>query len=664
MKSLLVGEQTARNGRPAGLKQQTVSRRWHSEDSPRHSLVRTFWRANRGYLRGAWLAIATALVKPVFAKTISAAVATFSASILLFAMSSSAYALGVGSAEPESYIGQPLNVRIPLFNVQSPNSLGVTLEADRADYFDVAKLSVVIDRANSQLAVRIRSNETVNEPYVKFKLNLVDGANQFSKEFTVLLNLSSDGLVQTLPVSSPQATSTFQAEDIQAEGIVRTSGTMGPYEWAERGSIPEKFGAVIDGQSLWRVARRINKALGVSQSQMMWSLYEANPDAFSTDSIDSLKAGSFLTIPSYAAATRFTEMQSKRKLDELSSTVVTQSPVEEVVDAEQSVQAEFDLPEEESQSFQLTGIDESPTTTDSSSNEIDPGSQQIISSLADTVNNLSEELVRKDKRIEFLEGQVSELKTFVETSGTSTSTVQPQEITTPAATTEPAINEVESQSPTAANSWMSRPWWHWVLAGLLALFVLGLLLRSRLAKMGRSLNLFGSNDSVAFTPLDGVAAEGAAAPIITPMRPRPEKTKLDYSELTAVDKPPVDDDAVEGISYLELEDDVEFDDDDELELVSVDEIDGGDPQDLTFDERFDKLLEDKDYDFARELLDFARYNEISEDRYHCERLRLFKTMKDEDGFYEYYYEIESKIPDFPTNLQTEISQFVVQLAQQ
>ena len=38
-------------------------------------------------------------------------------------------------------------------------------------------------------------------------------------------------------------------------------------------------------------------------------------------------------------------------------------------------------------------------------------------------------------------------------------------------------------------------------------------------------------------------------------------------------------------------------------------------------------------------------------------------MGNEDGFYEYYYEIEAKIPEFPPKLQTEISQFVVQLAQ-
>ncbi|MFT6097763.1 MAG: hypothetical protein ACJAYF_000297 [Arenicella sp.] len=84
-----------------------------------------------------------------------------------------------------------------------------------------------------------------------------------------------------------------------------------------------------------------------------------------------------------------------------------------------------------------------------------------------------------------------------------------------------------------------------------------------------------------------------------------------------------------------------------------------DIDDLSFDQRFEKLLNEKDFAFARELLDFTRYNEINDERYHCERLRLFEKMQDEDGFYAYYYGIESKIPTFSENVQTQISQLVV-----
>jgi hypothetical protein len=118
-----------------------------------------------------------------------------------------------------------------------------------------------------------------------------------------------------------------------------------------------------------------------------------------------------------------------------------------------------------------------------------------------------------------------------------------------------------------------------------------------------------------------------------------------------------DEEVMAGISYLDLADEARQ----SLEFQSNQISD--DIEDLNFNQRFDQLLDEKDFQFARELLDFARYNEINDDRYHYERLRLLERMRDEDGFYKYYYEIESKIPSFPANLQTQISQLVVQLAQ-
>jgi len=115
------------------------------------------------------------------------------------------------------------------------------------------------------------------------------------------------------------------------------------------------------------------------------------------------------------------------------------------------------------------------------------------------------------------------------------------------------------------------------------------------------------------------------------------------------------------MSYLDMAEDEDELLDFETAGLNI-EVTHDDEADLSFDERFNQLLKDKDFDFARELLDFARYNEIDDDRYHCERLRLCERVKDEDAFYEYYYEIESKIPSFSQELQTQISQLVVELA--
>ena len=101
---------------------------------------------------------------------------------------------------------------------------------------------------------------------------------------------------------------------------------MGPYDWAVAGQVPEEFGPVLDGQSLWRVARRINKSLDVSIDQMMWSLYQNNRDKFATNSITSLKAGSFLRIPTAQQASSISELAAVRNIKQNISTGGTSAP--------------------------------------------------------------------------------------------------------------------------------------------------------------------------------------------------------------------------------------------------------------------------------------------------------------------------------------------------
>jgi len=251
---------------------------------------------------------------------------------------------------------------------------------------------------------------------------------------------------------------------------------------------------------------------------------------------------------------------------------------------------------------------------------------------------------------------------------TSSSDTAPQELVDETVETSPVELAPSSDGggTVLANEYSSpqaTPIWQWLLLGFFALSVLAYFLRSRLSALFQSLNLFGSNDQVEF---GSVATD-------TSVREIPEEPKLaaypdaqrstqgkDYSLLNAVEKSMEDPTVLGGISYLDLADDGSYEENEILDFETKEMSE--DLEDLSFDERFERLLAEKDFDFARELLDFARHNEINDERYHCERLRLLEKMKDEDGFYEYYYEIESKIPTFPQNLQTQISQLVVQLA--
>lgn len=641
--------------------------------------------------------------------------------MIVFLTSTKVHALGVGAAEADSYIGERLSVRIPLFNVSDPNSLSVTFSSPQFGRVGQSVVKAELDRSNSQLAIKLTSNTVINEPYLDFNLELSDDGTSFNKEFTVLLNLAPSGRVVPLVSSS----NNFSVSGLSSSGAggesrrFASGDLMGPYDYAQSGNIPARFGAVLDGQSLWRVARRINGAMGVSRSQMMWALYQANPSAFTSRSVQSLKAGSYLDIPSESVVKQTSHEQAKANLSSLSSGI----PARQLAGSDNSSSiAEFAQVDAGDDKSNLNAANESQQVDPfqvasvaelgSQLTEADPQqAQQIIASLTETVGNLSQQLVRKDTQIESLEAQVEELRSFisedadrassaavsgaVDTSGAQGEGSLPAEGSSSADGSTPAegstpieqgmadassnsalesANALSSVTPEPASFIDSvKPYWLWALACLVAVLLMLTFMRHRIASLWQSLNLFGSSERVEFNDpsiaeMPKVYSRGRAAfgsQPETQYQPSDSSAsgsaKKDYSELVAVQKSGGEN-ALSGIS-LDEDDDGSFEPNEILEFVTEAEVMATlDEEDLSFEERFNYLLDEKDFDFARELLDFARYNEINDERYHFERLRLFEKMGDEEEFYQYYYEIEDKIPAFPATVQTEISQLVVKIA--
>ena len=587
----------------------------------------------------------------------------------------SASAIGVGGASAESYIGERLSAEIPVFNVDRADALQVTLLSSSIAHLNGPSLSVSIDRSNSQLAIRISSDLAFNEPYVSFHLQFVDQQNVLSKEFTLLLNLAPDGHLS----QSRLSTSDVRASDLpsSANSSANSSGTnsgnldlMGPYDYAEEGSIPAKFGAVIDGQSLWRVARRINSAMGVSINQMMIALYEANPEAFSSQSVDSLQAGSYLNIPSYTQASSVSDSQAKQALDRLSSdrSIAQDGGQQSLSGASQesaiapATLTESSAPDSEEvagisaseDSFRLTGIDEQVQSGGTLTKDGDSSSQEIINSLASTVGNLTQELIQKDKKIEFLQERIATLEKLAMVDGNSgvAAGLNPN---TDLSDQETAGLEVENQSSQSSESNQSWSWWYWLIPLLL---MLGFVFRERLAALLRDLNLLVREREVDFGSEQIGDSKEAAVPVVAV-----DDSNQDYSILSAVTKAMEQEDEEGDIDFINMHalEDVTVQQNNKQEDSKHEGIDV-DETNLDFEQRFERLLKEKDFDFALELLDFARHNDIDDDRYHCERLRLLQVMGNEVEFYNYYYDIESRIPSFALDVQSRISQLIVELA--
>ena len=620
---------------------------------------------------------------------------------LLISPAQTTFAVGVGAAEAESFIGERLSVRIPLFNVVSPNTLQVTFDSSQFGGDNQAKVLSSLDRSNSQLAIRLSTEEPINEPYLNFSLDLVDGGAVLAKKFTVLLNLPPKGnivLTDAIHFSS-------------------SSKVMGPYDTAIAGEIPQQFGAVLDGQSLWRVARRINSAMGVTRSQMMWALYKENPQAFTSDSVESLKAGVYLVIPAVEIVHAVSDAEAKSKLQALSrgelpaknvsmsDNVVESNSISSPTDRSMVSKADLNQVEElvsaSSGPFQVTSINQSAQNQSAIKGAGFTQSQSIIASLTETVESMSQQLERKDKKIEFLEEQVEELKTFIRDDvGANKLAPLPSSVV--------ALNEVPELILTdSEHNAIFKQILPWVLLSLLVLLFAIYAFRQRIQNLMNDLNLLGSRDDMAFSVAEkeyfnnimGVTNQSQSFNELMPKRAKSVEIEesvgsankaidsegsfeesdsgLDFSE--SLDVSGAASESVMKINDQHDIDDFVFSKNDikevdflneplgENEIVETieilsDEISARKKEDLTFEEHFEHLLEQKDYGFARELLDFARYNEINDERYHFERLRMLERAGDEDSFYEYYYAIEDDISNFPARIQTQISQLVVQMA--
>lgn len=362
---------------------------------------------------------------------------------------STASALMIGASKVSSHIGEPLSVSVPISNFTSVENVNVRVSVDSTSIISYKNLTATLveNNGNRDAAVEVRTLQPINEPYFVFSLKLIDGQYNAEKDFTVLLDLRQRNSDTIKPLSLPVTPKRKTIDTLKASNV---SQEMGPYDWAKPGDEPIRFGAVLDGQSLWRVARRINNAFDVSVEQVMIALYDANPDAFYTTSINSLKAGSYLSIPDETTIKHFSQNQAKARLDALSENAINTAssttvkdlnndknnnikplpknkPAIDLQNKPTDLIASKDVRKEGSESTNSDNNDQFVNEANITSSrliddesvvmeepfKVDSGNNASISVLAGTVDSLVKELIKKDQRIDFLEQKIEDYERLV-----------------------------------------------------------------------------------------------------------------------------------------------------------------------------------------------------------------------------------------------------------
>ena len=213
------------------------------------------------------------------------------------------HALGLGDVHLNSPLNAPLDAEIELVNA-TPEDLA-TLDAQLAskDTFArygldwpqfMASVTVTRDRgANGGQVLRIKSTETVTEPFLTLLIEATWARGRLVREYTVLLDppVFAPNSVAAAPVPAPavsQGQSTGQIErpvpqEAPAAAAPAPAGGGDSYE-------------VRRGDSLSAIARRLSAGSGQRTDQLMVSIYRGNPGAFEGD-MNRLRAGSVLRIP-------------------------------------------------------------------------------------------------------------------------------------------------------------------------------------------------------------------------------------------------------------------------------------------------------------------------------------------------------------------------------
>ena len=201
--------------------------------------------------------------------------------LLALLMPAWAYALNLGDIHLKSAPGQPLEAEIPLSGVpaDAPGSLSVGL-ADVAGFrWAGIEWTPALNRLQFELIrgrdgadyIRVHSDEALRAPLLHFLLKAAWSRGRLFREYTLELD------------TPPHDSAAAPAGDREAAGT--TARESRSYE-------------VVQNDTLWEIARELRPDSSVSIQQMMLALLRTNPDAFSHNNINWMRAGETLWMPS------------------------------------------------------------------------------------------------------------------------------------------------------------------------------------------------------------------------------------------------------------------------------------------------------------------------------------------------------------------------------
>ena len=240
--------------------------------------------------------------------------------LLVLALTSEAWALGLGNIRLNSALNEPLSAEIELLSV-IPEELGLldvvlasseTFERyglDRPLFLQEIVFRVVSSGGVEGNVVTITSLEPVTEPFITFLVEATWSRGRLLREYTLLLDPPTyappPDVGATTAVTAPRQSTQVDSGRIErppSSSTVPPPSRPAPSSFAPPSSPSFDTTAggdyrVQHGETLWGITQRVRPDSRLTMNQTMLAIFDANPEAFAGN-INMMRAGASLRIPS------------------------------------------------------------------------------------------------------------------------------------------------------------------------------------------------------------------------------------------------------------------------------------------------------------------------------------------------------------------------------
>ena len=226
----------------------------------------------------------------------------------LLACSQAAWALGLGEAKVESFLGEPLDVTVALITRPADDLGSVTAGLASAGDYDLigasrddisVPLRFSVEDLDGDAHITIRSTELMKNPVVRLILEVNWTSGRMLREYTLFLDPPT--IPQPAPAPRVEAESAA-APPLAAEAPLEepAQSPSQPAQTTPRSTVyseAHEYGPVKNGENLWTIARDWSRGSGMNLNKVMLAIQRKNPEAFANNNINLLHRGAILRMP-------------------------------------------------------------------------------------------------------------------------------------------------------------------------------------------------------------------------------------------------------------------------------------------------------------------------------------------------------------------------------